>query len=36
MSEIKEYSQFVEEKGKINFDSQEAQKVMSSVKKELE
>ena len=36
MSEIKEYSQLIEEKGKKNFDSQEALKVMSSVKKELE
>lgn len=36
MVEIKSYSQLIEEKGKKNFDSQEAQKVMSSVKQELE
>ena len=35
MAEIKEYSQFIEEGNKKNFDSQEARKVVDNVKNEL-
>ena len=35
MAEIKEYSQFIEEGNKKNFDSQEARKVIDNVKNEL-